>query len=152
MKKIIMAFLFSVILTGCNSNKLLEAFPASVGTESMAYCVQNTWTQDALDHNEKINNIVIIENRLGDGAFYVFEDNGVEIVSAKGTYGFIGKRTSDIDINFYIAEGKTETERTKRRLSLTKMCAKIPSEERKELYLKSIVCTDLSGCVFRNKQ
>lgn len=151
MKKIFSIFLFSTIITGCNNSKLLDNFPASVGTQSMAYCVKDAWTKDALAQNESTNDIVVIENRIGDGAFYVFEDNGIEIVSIRGTYGFIGKRTSDIDINFYIAEGKLETERTKRRLALTKVCAKIPSQEREDIYLKTVVCTNLDGCKFRKK-
>ncbi|PHM39107.1 hypothetical protein Xmau_03012 [Xenorhabdus mauleonii] len=105
--------------------------------------------EDELKNGLAANNISIIESRAGKGAFYVFEKSGNEMVSARGTIGWFGKHEGNIDINFYIPEGKTSTKSTKRRLFLTKECAKIPSKEREKIYLQNIVCTDPSGCNFR---
>ncbi|OCA55117.1 hypothetical protein C6H64_03840 [Photorhabdus luminescens] len=141
----------SMLLTACSTTQLYEEFPATNGTMSQAYCTHNLWTDHALKYGKTASNIIIHENRSGYGSFYVFEEKGDEIVQINGTYGIFGKHEGDIDVRFYIPKDKPITPLSLVRLKLTKICASLPSATREEVYLPNTICTDLSGCKFRNK-
>ena len=137
-------------LTACGSNKAIETFKGTPGTAGMAYCVRALWQYDAIENNHPTGTIRIVENRGGTGRFYVFDDKGEELVSATGTYGFWpGEKPKDIDITFYIPKDKSLTALGKRRLGLSKKCAALPTKERDDTFLPTVLCTDQTACSFR---
>ena len=141
--------LVSIIgLTACSSNKEIESFKGTSGTAGMAYCVRTLWEYDALANNHPTGIVHIMENRSGSGSFYVFDDKGEEMISARGTYNYWSGE-KDIDITFYIPKNKSMTTLATRRLELSKKCAALPTQMREDMFLPKVICTDKTACSFR---
>ncbi|WP_409311002.1 hypothetical protein [Pectobacterium sp. B1J-3] len=150
MKKIFISLIIP-LLASCSNNRLYDQFPATNGTIGMAYCVRGMWQADAIVNKVDTDAITLIENRSGMGSFYVYEHDGNEFVSIIGTNDFWGKNEGDIDVRFYVPKDKAISPLTKRRYDLTKMCAKMPTQEREKLFIPNVICTDQNGCDFRKR-
>lgn len=138
-------------LTACSTNQEVETFKGTPGTAGMAYCVKTLWQADAIVNKVPDARVRILENRAGSGSFYIFDEKSNEMVAAKGTYGpGFGIERKDIDVSFYIPKDKSLSELGKRRLALSKRCAVIPTKERAEEFLPSVICTDVTSCRFRS--
>ncbi|MCW2484854.1 hypothetical protein J5069_02975 [Candidatus Symbiopectobacterium sp. NZEC127] len=143
-------FMSFFALTACSTTKVVDTFTGTPGTAGMAYCVRDQWVSDSLVNHYPSGAIRIMEDRSGVGSYYVYDDKGEEMVRAKGTIGYWpGQKPSDIEVNFYMPQDKSMTARATRRLALSKQCAAIPTKEREDKYLPSVICTDKTACSFR---
>lgn len=137
-------------LTACSTTKMVETFPGTPGTASMAYCVRDQWRGDAISGQYATGPIQIMESRSGSGGFFIFDGHGNEMVRAIGTIGFWpGQKPERIEVRFFIPGDQNMSTRSQRRLALTHQCAALPAKEREDKFLPSVICTDLNGCDFR---